>query len=83
MTRTSWQTLTSTSDGTLSEIVFEDKKDAELIAVHASARHDGVVGDNEARTIGNRHVLEVAEDRTVTVDADEKLTVTKDPEDLR
>ncbi len=78
MTRTSWQTLTSTSDGTLSEIVFEDKKDAELLTVHAARDMTVLVGDNEARVVGNRHVLEVGKDRTVTTDADEKLTVTKD-----
>lgn len=78
MTRTSWQTLTSASDGTLSEIVFEDKRDAEQISIRAARDMAVEIGDNEARTIGNRHVLEVAEDRTVTIDADDKLTVTKD-----
>lgn len=78
MTRTSWQTLTSASDGTLSQVVFEDKKDAEQILVHAARDMVVEVGDNEARVVGNRHVLEVGKDRTVTTDADEKLTVTKD-----
>jgi len=78
MTRTAWQTLTSPSDGTLSEIVFEDKRDAEQIMVHAARDMAVTIGDNEARTVGNRHLLEVTEDRTVTVDADDKLTVTKD-----
>lgn len=78
MTRTSWQTLTSPNDGTLTEIVFEDKRDAEQIMVHAARDMAVTIGDNEARTVGNRHLLEVTEDRTVTVDADDKLTVTKD-----
>lgn len=78
MTQTSWQTLTSPSDGTISGIVFEDKRDAERIAIHAARDMTVTVGGGEARTIGNRHVLEVAADRTVTVDADDKLTVTKD-----
>ncbi|MBX3196934.1 MAG: type VI secretion system tip protein VgrG [Labilithrix sp.] len=78
MTRTSWQTLTSASDGTLSEIVFEDERDAEEITIRASRDMAVEIGDSEARTVGNRHVLEVAENRTVTVDADDKLTVTKD-----
>jgi type VI secretion system secreted protein VgrG len=78
MTRTSWQTLTSASDGTLSQVVFEDKKGAEQILVHAARDMVVEVGDNEARVVGNRHVLEVGADRTVTTDADEKLTVTKD-----
>ncbi|MBX3222295.1 MAG: type VI secretion system tip protein VgrG [Labilithrix sp.] len=78
LTRTSWQTLTSPSDGTHSEIVFEDKRDAEQIDVRAARDMAVEIGDNEARTVGNRHVLEVAENRTVKVDADDKLTVTKD-----
>ncbi len=78
MTRTSWQTLTSPGDGTLSEIVFEDKQSAELIIVNAARDMAVEIGDNEARTVGNRHVLEVKADRKVTIDADDKLTVTKD-----
>jgi type VI secretion system secreted protein VgrG len=78
MTRTSWQTLTSSSDGTLSEIVFEDKRDAEQIIVNAARDLAVTIGDNEARTIGNRHVLEVTENHSVTIEADDKLTVTKD-----
>ena len=80
MTRTSWQTLTSPTDGehAFSEIVFEDKEGAEQIAVHAAKDMEVAIGDNEARTIGNRHVLEVKGDRAVTIDADDKLTVTKD-----
>lgn len=78
MTQTSWQTLTSTKDGTLSEIVFEDKTGSEQITVQAAKDMKVTINDNEARTIGNRHVLEVDGDRSVTVSADEKLTVTKD-----
>lgn len=78
MTRTSWQTLTSTSDGTLSEIVFEDKKDAEQITIAAARDLTITVGDNEARTVGGRHVLDVGKDRTEKTDADDKLTITKD-----
>lgn len=80
MTRTSWQTLTSTADGEhpFSEIVFEDKGGSEQLVVHAAKDMSVEIGDNEARTIGHRHVLEVTGDRKVTVDADDKLTVTKD-----
>lgn len=80
MTRTSWQTLTSSanSEHPYSEIVFEDKGGAEQVVVRASKDMSVEIGDNEARTIGNRHVLEVKGDRKVTIDADDKLTVTKD-----
>lgn len=78
MTRTSWQTLTSPNDGSLSEIVFEDKRDAEQIVVVAARDMAVEIGDNEARTIGNRHVLEVTDSRTIKVGADDKLTVTGD-----
>lgn len=80
MTRTSWQTLTSGADGEhpFSEIVFEDKGGSEQLVVHAAKDMTVEIGDNEARTVGNRHVLEVTGDRKVTVDADDKLTVTKD-----
>jgi type VI secretion system secreted protein VgrG len=78
MTETSWQTLTSPHDATISEVVFEDKAGSEQVRVHAARDMTVEVGDNETRTVGNRHVLEVTADRTVTIDADEKLTVTKD-----
>jgi type VI secretion system secreted protein VgrG len=80
MTRTSWQTLTSpkATEHAFTEIVFEDKGGAEQIVVHAAKDMTVEIGDNEARTIGNRHVLEVKGDRATTIDADDKLTVTKD-----
>lgn len=77
MTRTAWQTLTSPSDGTLSEIVFEDKRDAEQITIAAARDLTVTIGDNEARTVGGRHVLDVGKDRTEKTEADDKLTVTK------
>lgn len=80
MTRTAWQTLTTPSDDTLSEISFDDKADAELIKVAAARDMNVTIGDNEARTVGNRHVLSVEKDRTVKVSADHKLTVTKQQE---
>jgi type VI secretion system secreted protein VgrG len=80
MTRTAWQTLTSPSDDTLSELVFDDKADAELVNVKAAKDMKVTIGDNEARTVGGRHVLEVDKDRTVKIAADHKLTVTKDQE---
>lgn len=78
MTKSSWQTLTSSSDGTLTEIVFEDKRDAELMAFHASRDMSIEIGNDEARTVGNNHTLEVTKDRAETTEADEKLTVTAD-----
>ncbi len=80
MTRTAWQTLTSPSDDTLSELSFDDKADAELIKVAAARDMNVAVGDNEARTVGNRHVLTVEKDRTVKVGADHKVTVAKQQE---
>ncbi|HVJ95138.1 MAG TPA: type VI secretion system tip protein TssI/VgrG [Labilithrix sp.] len=78
MTKTSWQTLTSPNDGTMSEIVLEDRAGAERIDVTAARDMTVTIGDNEARAIGNSHVVDVAEDHTVRVDADDKLSVTRD-----
>jgi type VI secretion system secreted protein VgrG len=76
-TRSVWQTLTSPSDDTLSELYFDDKKGAEQVSIRAARDLEVTIGDNEARTVGNRHVLTVDKDRTLAIDADDKLTVTK------
>jgi type VI secretion system secreted protein VgrG len=78
MTQTAWQTLTSKSDGTLSELVFEDKKDSEKMSIHAAKDMHIDIGNDEARVVGNNRTLEVDKDRTETTQADEKLTVTSD-----
>ncbi|MBX3231413.1 MAG: type VI secretion system tip protein VgrG [Labilithrix sp.] len=78
MTQTAWQTLTSPSDGTLSEMVFEDKNASEKVSFHAARDMNVEIGNDEARTVGNNHTLEVTKDRTETTGADEKLTVKVD-----
>jgi type VI secretion system secreted protein VgrG len=78
MTRSAWQTLTSASDGTSTELRFEDKADAEEIYWNAAKDMTVTIGDNDAWTIGNSDSLEVGGKRAVTIGADDKLTVTSD-----
>jgi type VI secretion system secreted protein VgrG len=78
LTRSAWQTLTSASDGTSTELRFEDKADAEEIYWNAAKDMAVSIGDNDAWTVGNDDLLDISGTRSTKIGADEKLTVTKD-----
>ena len=77
-TRCASQTLTSPSDGTLSELCFEDKSGKEEIRLAAARDHAVTVGDARAILIGNDLALDVKGGRAIRVGGDDKLSVGKD-----
>ncbi len=77
-TRTAAQTLTSPSDGTLSEVRFEDASGKEEIHIAAARQNKVTVGDARAIVVGHDHALEVKGGRKIKVGGDEKVTVGKD-----
>jgi type VI secretion system secreted protein VgrG len=60
------------------EIMFEDKKGAENINIHAELNMTRSVENNDGTTVGNDQSLTVDHDRTVLVRGIEKRTVEKD-----
>jgi type VI secretion system secreted protein VgrG len=60
------------------EIMFEDKKGAENINIHAERNMSRSVENNDGTTVGNDQSLTVDNDRTALVRGNEKWTVEKD-----
>jgi type VI secretion system secreted protein VgrG len=60
------------------EIRFEDKKDSELLLLHAEKDMTTEVEHDRKLTVGHDSTTEVKHDRTITVDHDETRTIKND-----
>jgi len=82
-TKSTWKSDSSPGSGGFNEIMFEDKKGAELFKVQAEKDRATVVknddtlsvGNNRSATIGSNDALAVGENRSVTVGASHSTSV--------
>jgi type VI secretion system secreted protein VgrG len=60
------------------EIRFEDKKDSELIYVHAQKDKQVMVENDRTEEVGHDEMITIKNDRTELVEGNEKITIKKD-----
>ena len=60
------------------EIRFEDKKDAELLYVHAQKDKNVIVENDRTEEVGHDEKITIKNDRTEEVKGNEKITIEKD-----
>ncbi len=65
---------------TYNELRFEDKKDSELVYLHAQKDQTNVVENDEVRNIGHNQKIDVGEDQEIAVVSNRKESIGKDRE---
>ncbi len=77
-TVTSLQTATSPSDGTFTELVFDDKKGQEELRLHTAKDLEVEIGDGRTGLFGGLDKSQVGKDRAVKIGKDRKVVLGAD-----
>lgn len=71
------QTATSPSDGTFTELFFDDRKGQEELRLHTAKDLEIEIGDMRVGLLGGNDKAHVVKDRTVKIGKDRKLSISE------